>query len=123
MQHNKNYEVVIAEKKIAIGYLCKGTFEMGEGNEKHRVTLSDFYIGKYEVTQREWKEVMGNNPSNFKGDDLPVEQVSWETYKIIYKNLMQRQERITVCRQKRNGNTRRVAVINLADTNTAEVIA
>jgi sulfatase modifying factor 1 len=40
-------------------------------------TLSDFYIGKYEVTQKEWIEVMGNNPSKFKGDNLPVETVSW----------------------------------------------
>ena len=44
----------------------------------HRVTLTnDYYIGKYEVTQALWKAVMGNNPSNFKGDNLPVEQVSW----------------------------------------------
>lgn len=39
--------------------------------------ISDFYIGKYEVTQKEWKEVMNTNPSQFKGDDLPVEMVSW----------------------------------------------
>jgi len=42
-----------------------------------RVIVSDFYIGKYEVTQAQWKAVMGNNPSRFKGDNLPVEQVSW----------------------------------------------
>lgn len=41
------------------------------------VTVSDFYIGKYAVTQKEWVEVMGGNPSRFKGDDLPVEMVSW----------------------------------------------
>src|SRR5688572_6309155 len=41
------------------------------------VTVSDFYIGKYEVTQKEWIAVMGNNPSKFKGDNLPVETVSW----------------------------------------------
>src|SRR5262249_21780978 len=35
------------------------------------------YIGKYEVTQKEWVEVMGSNPSKFKGDNLPVETVSW----------------------------------------------
>ena len=65
-----------------------GTFTMGatleqgsdvEDNEKptHKVTLSDFYIGKYEVTQAEWKAVMGKNPSHFKGDNFPVENVSW----------------------------------------------
>ena len=45
----------------------------------HRVTLTnDYYIGKYEVTQALWQAVMGNNPSNFKGDNLPVEKVSWD---------------------------------------------
>ena len=44
----------------------------------HQVKLTDdFYIGKYEVTQALWKAVMGNNPSGFKGDNLPVETVSW----------------------------------------------
>lgn len=41
------------------------------------VTLADFYIGKYEVTQQEWTEVMGSNPSQFQGGHLPVEMVSW----------------------------------------------
>ena len=41
------------------------------------VSVSDFYIGKYDVTQKEWIEVMGTNPSRFRGDDLPVEMVSW----------------------------------------------
>ena len=65
-----------------------GTFTMGATAEMkdpyddekpiHRVTLTnDYYIGKYEVTQALWKAVMGNNPSYFKGDNLPVEQVSW----------------------------------------------
>lgn len=40
-------------------------------------TVPDFYIGRYEVTQKEWMEVMGSNPSKFKGDNLPVETVSW----------------------------------------------
>lgn len=42
-----------------------------------RATMLDFNIGKYEVTQKEWMEVMGSNPSKFKGDSLPVEMVSW----------------------------------------------
>jgi sulfatase modifying factor 1 len=41
------------------------------------ITIPDFYIGRYEVTQKEWTEVMGSNPSTFKGDSLPVETVSW----------------------------------------------
>jgi formylglycine-generating enzyme len=41
------------------------------------VVVSNFYIAKYEVTQKEWTDVMSNNPSQFKGDNLPVEMVSW----------------------------------------------
>lgn len=40
-------------------------------------TIPDFYMGKYEVTQKEWTEVMESNPSEFKGSNLPVEMVSW----------------------------------------------
>ena len=59
------------------------TSEQGSGafdNEKpaHRVTLSSYYIGETEVTQALWQAVMGSNPSNFKGDYRPVEQVSWD---------------------------------------------
>ena len=66
-----------------------GTFTMGATPEMknpyddekptHQVTLTnDYYIGKYEVTQALWQAVMGNNPSKFKGDNLPVEKVSWD---------------------------------------------
>jgi TolB-like protein len=60
-----------------------GTFLMGSNNgdddEKpvHRVTVGSFLMGKYEVTQKEWRDVMGSDPSRFRGDNLPVEQVSW----------------------------------------------
>ena len=66
-----------------------GTFHMGATSEQsenawddenpvHSVTLSGYYIGKTEVTQALWKTVMGSNPSSFKGDNLPVECVSWD---------------------------------------------
>ena len=66
-----------------------GSFTMGATSEQgseavddekptHRVTLSSYYIGETEVTQALWKAIMGNNPSKFKGDNLPVECVSWE---------------------------------------------
>lgn len=49
-----------------------------DNNSFYQVTLTNnYYIGKYEVTQALWQTVMGNNPSMFKGDNLPVEQVSW----------------------------------------------
>ena len=65
-----------------------GTFRMGATSEQdsdaydnekpvHSVTLCGYYIGKTEVTQALWKAVMGSNPSEFKGDNLPVENVSW----------------------------------------------
>ncbi|MDI6402490.1 SUMF1/EgtB/PvdO family nonheme iron enzyme [Balneolaceae bacterium ANBcel3] len=44
----------------------------------HEVELDDFYIGKYPVTQAQWKAVMGTNPCHFYGDDRPVEKVNWE---------------------------------------------
>ena len=61
-----------------------GSFMMGSENwgadEKpvHQVTLTQaYYLGETEVTQAQWRAVMGNNPSYFKGDDRPVEKVSW----------------------------------------------
>lgn len=73
-----------------------GTFTMGfDADEtehayetpKHEVTLHDYKIGKYEVTQALWEAVMGDNPSNFKGTDLPVENVSWFDVDIFIKKL------------------------------------
>ena len=49
----------------------------GEESPVHSVTLSDYYIGETEVTQELWEAVMGSNPSNFKGSQKPVEEVSW----------------------------------------------
>ncbi|MFC5449408.1 formylglycine-generating enzyme family protein [Paenibacillus aestuarii] len=55
-----------------------GTFMNTKSNYYGKsVTMPNFYIGKYEVTQKEWLEVMGSDPSKFKGDNLPVEMVSW----------------------------------------------
>ena len=61
-----------------------GTFQMGSNSgyssEKpaHNVTVKGFWMGKYEVTQAEYNRVMGTNPSYFKCDGCPVENVSWE---------------------------------------------
>lgn len=55
-----------------------GTFKNTKSNYYGKnVTVSDFYIGRYEVTQKEWVKVMGSNPSKFRGDTLPVEMVTW----------------------------------------------
>lgn len=80
-----------------------GTFQMGspesepwrsEDETAHAVTLSDFYISRYEVTQAEYQAVMGENPSSFTGDDFPVEGVSW-TDAIQYCNTRSTQEGLT----------------------------
>ncbi len=73
-----------------------GTFVMGLDESvaehlyetpEHRVTLSDFRIGKFEVTQKLWMAVMGDNPSYAKGDELPVESVSWNDIQIFIEKL------------------------------------
>ncbi len=75
-----------------------GTFTMGATPEQgsdaedwekptHQVTLSSYYIGETEVTQALWKAVMGESPSFYKGDNLPVEQVSWYDCQEFIKKL------------------------------------
>jgi formylglycine-generating enzyme required for sulfatase activity len=69
-------------------YIPGGTFMMGsplaelgrsdrEGPQ-HQVTVPAFYAGKYPITQAQWETVMGNNPSDFKGEQYPVQNVSWD---------------------------------------------
>jgi len=75
-----------------------GTFSMGCSDEQsdcsvaeyplHEVTLSSFYIGKYEVTQAEYEAVMGSNPSSFNScSDCPVEGVSWDDVQEFLRRL------------------------------------
>ena len=63
-----------------------GSFTMGSPESEdwrsndetqHRVTLASFYMAKFEVTQKQWLEITGKNPSNFTGDNLPVESITW----------------------------------------------
>ena len=88
---------ILAEIMRNMVYVEGGTFIMGATAEQknkykdeepaHSVTLSSFYIGKYEVTQSLWKAVMGSNPSNRKGDNLPVENVSWNDCQTFLRKL------------------------------------
>ena len=75
-----------------------GTFKMGDevgrGNKEekpvHSVTLSDYYIGKFEVTQAQWEQIMGENPSHFSGcPSCPVERVSWIEVQTFIEKLNQ----------------------------------
>lgn len=80
-----------------------GSFSMGSPSDEegryndegpiHKVTIKDpFYLGKYPVTQKQWIAVMGYNPSYFKGDDLPVESVSWKDIQEFIKKLNDRED-------------------------------
>ena len=77
----------------------------GDSDERpiHIVTVNSFYIGKYELTQKEWVEVMGSNPSYYKGDNLPVESITWYNA-IDYCNKRSVKEGLTPC-YSINGNT------------------
>jgi len=54
---------------------------------QHQVAVSRFYIGKYEVTQAQWRAVMGNNPSYYSGDNLPAENILWNEAKDFCRRL------------------------------------
>jgi formylglycine-generating enzyme required for sulfatase activity len=92
----------LPEKAIDVGGIAltlveipAGEFLMGspagKGMEhehpRHKTSITrPFYLGRYEVTQAQWTKVMGDNPSYFKGSDLPVESVSWnDVQKFIAK--------------------------------------
>jgi formylglycine-generating enzyme required for sulfatase activity len=64
---------------VTAGEFYMGSEESDDEKPVHKVKIKNpFYLGTYPVAQREWKAVMRSNPSDFKGDDLPVEQVSWD---------------------------------------------
>lgn len=82
----KNFEDTMTTPPENFVLISGGIFEMGspdteawrsEDETQHIVTVSDFYMSMYEVTQAEYTEVIGSNPSSFSGDMLPVETVSW----------------------------------------------
>lgn len=91
---------VIQEILSSMVYVEGGTFQMGATSEQgsdafsdespvHQVTVSSFYMGKTEVTQRQWKAIMGSNPSYFTGDNRPVENVSWNDCQAFIQKLNQ----------------------------------
>lgn len=93
-----------------------GTFWMGNVSDNpngweeekpvHQVTISrSFLVGCTEVTQAEWKAVMGTDPSSFKGDKLPVEQVSWYDA-VAYCNRLSQLEGFDTCYTGSGSNLR-----------------
>jgi len=87
-----------------------GTFQMGApsgGYDDERpvrsVTVGSFHMGKHPLTQREWRDVMGANPSHFKGDSLPVESVSWFEA-VEYANRRSKKEGLTPAYSESGGS-------------------
>ncbi len=90
--------VVIQNLIRSMVYVEGGTFWMGatpepaieDPDDKEvglKKTVSSFYICNHEVTQEEWHAVMGNNPSFFRGERLPVDSVSWDDCQVFIKKL------------------------------------
>ena len=80
-----DFEMIVVEG----GTFMMGSAEGGDPDERpvHEVTLDSYSIGKTEVTQELWQAVMGNNPSFYVGDQLPVDQVSWADCQVFIEKL------------------------------------
>ena len=96
----ENQTYTVGGVSFTMVYVQGGTFTMGCTGEQgedcdkdespaHSVTLSDYYIGETEVTQALWTALMGSNPSTWKGDNLPVDNVSWEEARKFCSKLSQ----------------------------------
>jgi sulfatase modifying factor 1 len=98
----KNFTNSIGMKFV---WIPPGNFMMGSPKEEkerianevqHKVALSKgFYMGVYAVTQEQWQEIMGNNPSKFKGEEnLPVEAVSWDDCQTFANKLREKDKNL-----------------------------
>jgi formylglycine-generating enzyme required for sulfatase activity len=99
--NNDRKDITVGNVSFTMIHVDGGMFMMGATGEQgtdsyphekpdHLVTLSPYYIGETEVTQALWETVMGNNPSNFKGSNKPVEQVSWNDCQEFIRKLNQK---------------------------------
>ncbi|MCL2720593.1 MAG: SUMF1/EgtB/PvdO family nonheme iron enzyme [Treponema sp.] len=126
LETQRQRELEIRRQIEAAGFVFiqGGTFYMGshlyivarDSDETPRhVSISSFYIGRYPVTQREYQDIIGTNPSYFKGDNLPVEQVSWFDA-IEYCNRRSQKEGLTpVYSISGSGNNRSVTWNHVAN--------
>lgn len=89
MPYGESFTETANDINMEMVYVEGGTFQMGVSAEsdadayereapEHNVTVSSFYIGVYEVTQEQWQAVMGDNPSQYTGENMPVDNVTWE---------------------------------------------
>lgn len=86
-----------AAPDIEMVFVAGGTFTMGapdsdpdafeDEKPAHSVTLPDYYIGRYAVTQKQWTGIMGSNPSEWRGGGLPVENVNWDDVQEFIRRL------------------------------------
>jgi len=81
---------------MKFSYVPEGCFMMGGAGRsqriwpQHEVCLDGFWIGTYEVTQKQWKRIMGTNPSSFKkGSDYPVESITWNDVQLFLEKMNQ----------------------------------
>lgn len=77
------HEVTATQKELIsqilkdLAFVDGGSFVMGDEREAHKISVSSFYIGKFEITQEIWSAVMSVNPSHYRNPSLPVDHVSW----------------------------------------------
>ncbi len=89
---------IVSGLEMPFIYIAPGTFQMGSNRDDkaerpvHKVTISKgYWIGKYEVTQDEYHAIMGSNPSNFKDNNKPVDQVNWNDAVSFCQKLTERE--------------------------------
>ncbi|MGM3309631.1 SUMF1/EgtB/PvdO family nonheme iron enzyme [Anabaena sp. WFMT] len=87
--------VILEMAQIPGGTFLMGSPESEEGRRswespQHEVTVPSFFMGKYQLTQKQYQAVMGNNPSDFKGENRPVENVSWNDAVTFCQRLSQK---------------------------------
>ncbi|MCK4938571.1 MAG: formylglycine-generating enzyme family protein [Methanosarcinales archaeon] len=83
--------VLIPYGEFEMGTLPHKDWDPNQGPIHNVIIPYAFYINKYEVSQEQWREIMGNNPSYFMGDDLPVEQVSWNDVQEFIRKLNEKE--------------------------------
>ena len=89
----KKIFIARSAKNLEMIWCPPGSYLRGEGSSSNIVILTKgFYLGKYEVTQEQYQSVMGNNPSNFQGAKLPVEEVSWADAMAFCKKLSEKEK-------------------------------
>lgn len=108
-----SYDISISKlEPLDMVFVEGGTFQMGDNfgdgdiSEKpvHNVTVSDFYISKTEITQKEWIDISSNNPAKYWADEQPVESISWRDA-INYCNSRSLLEGLTPCYTTDGGKT------------------